>query len=392
MVGPALPARPGHRLRRTPRGRAPAWQPLPVQYADYALWQQRLLGDPADPSSRAARQLAFWRTALDGAPEEIELPTDRPRPARPAFTGAELDVRIGEDTHRGLRRLARESGASMFMVTHAVVAALLHRLGAGTDIPLGAPIAGRGDEALDDLVGFFVNTLVLRADLAGDPSFTELLARVRDADLAAFSHADVPFESVVEALNPTRSLARNPLFQVMVGHHTRTGDAAALPGLAVEDVPFRIRSAKFDLVFSFTEHHPGDGGPGSLSCRLEYATELFDRDTAERIGDRLRRLAAALAAEPGRPLSGPGSSHPANATRCSRSSTPPPARSTRPRCPPSSRHARRSSPARSPSSSAPGSSTTRSSTPAPTGSPGCSPIAAWAPRTSWAWPCPGPPT
>ncbi|MBM9623345.1 amino acid adenylation domain-containing protein [Streptomyces zhihengii] len=287
-------------------GGAPAWQPLPVQYADYALWQQRLLGDPADPSSRAARQLAFWRTALDGAPEEIELPTDRPRPARPAFTGAELDVRIGEDTHRGLRRLARESGASMFMVTHAVVAALLHRLGAGTDIPLGAPIAGRGDEALDDLVGFFVNTLVLRADLAGDPSFTELLARVRDADLAAFSHADVPFESVVEALNPTRSLARNPLFQVMVGHHTRTGDAAALPGLAVEDVPFRIRSAKFDLVFSFTEHHPGDGGPGSLSCRLEYATELFDRDTAERIGDRLRRLAAALAAEPGRPLSRAG--------------------------------------------------------------------------------------
>ncbi|QNP61754.1 non-ribosomal peptide synthetase [Streptomyces genisteinicus] len=287
-------------------GEAPGFRPLPVQYADYALWQRRLLGDPADPSSRAARQLAYWRTALDGAPEEIELPTDRPRPARPAFTGAELDVRFGTEVHRALRRLARENGASMFMVTHALAAALLHRLGAGTDIPLGAPIAGRGDEALDDLVGFFVNTLVLRTDLSGDPSFTGLLTRVRDTDLAAFSHADVPFESVVEALNPVRSLARNPLFQVMVGHHTRGGDLPGMPGLTVEDVPFRIRSAKFDLVLSFTEHTPDADGPGSLSCRLEYATELFDRETAERIGDRLLLLAAAVAAAPDRPLSGAG--------------------------------------------------------------------------------------
>ncbi|MFF6832025.1 amino acid adenylation domain-containing protein [Streptomyces sp. NPDC012438] len=284
-------------------GTAPEWEPLPVQYADYALWQQRLLGDPADPDSRAARQLEHWRTALDGAPEELELPTDRPRPARPAFTGAEVDVVFDADVHEGLRRLARETGATMFMVVHAAVAALLHRLGAGTDIPLGAPIAGRGDEALDDLVGFFVNTLVLRTDLSGDPSFTELLARVRETDLAAFSHADVPFEAVVEKLNPTRSLSRNPLFQVMVGHHARTGDALALPGLTAAYLPFRIRSAKFDLVFSFTEHTPADGGPGSLGCRLEFAAELFDRETAERIGERLRTLVAALVAAPERPVS-----------------------------------------------------------------------------------------
>ncbi|MGW6242731.1 amino acid adenylation domain-containing protein [Streptomyces roseolus] len=285
------------------RGEAPAWRPLPVQYADYALWQQRLLGDPADDGSLAARQLAYWRTALAGAPEELELPADRPRPARPAFTGAELDLAFDAATHEGLKRLARETGASMFMVVHAAVAALLHRLGAGTDIPLGAPIAGRGDEALDELVGFFVNTLVLRTDLSGDPGFTELLARVRETDLAAFSHADVPFEAVVEALNPTRSLSRNPLFQVMVGYHARTGEERVLPGLDVEYVPFRIRSAKFDLVFGFTEHTPADGGPGSLGCRLEYATELFDPETAAELGDRLRRLVAALVAAPERPLS-----------------------------------------------------------------------------------------
>ncbi|MHC6625471.1 amino acid adenylation domain-containing protein [Streptomyces globosus] len=285
------------------RGEAPAWEPLPVQYADYALWQQRLLGDPADPGSLAARQLDHWRTTLAGAPEELDLPTDRPRPARPAFTGAELDLSFDADTHEALRRLARDTGASMFMVVHAAVAALLHRMGAGTDIPLGAPIAGRGDEALDELVGFFVNTLVLRTDLGGDPSFTELLARVRETDLAAFSHADVPFEAVVEALNPTRSLSRNPLFQVMVGYHARTGDELALPGLDIAYVPYRTRSAKFDLVFSFTEHTPADGGTGSLGCRLEYATELFDPESAKELGDRLRRLVTALAAEPERPLS-----------------------------------------------------------------------------------------
>ncbi|WP_406065066.1 amino acid adenylation domain-containing protein [Streptomyces sp. NBC_01077] len=287
-------------------GTAPDWEPLPVQYADYALWQQKLLGDPADADSLAARQLEHWRTALAGAPEELELPTDRPRPARPAFTGAALDIPFDRTVHDGLRRLARDTGASMFMVAHAAVAALLHRLGAGTDIPLGAPIAGRGDEALDELVGFFVNTLVLRTDLGGDPSFTELLARVRETDLAAFSHADVPFESVVEKLNPIRSLSRNPLFQVMVGYHARTDEALRLPGLEAGYLPHRIGTAKFDLVFNFSEHTSADGATDSLGCRLEFATELFDQETAERIGDRLRRLVEILVAAPDRPLSEAG--------------------------------------------------------------------------------------
>ncbi|MET7530313.1 amino acid adenylation domain-containing protein [Streptomyces goshikiensis] len=286
-------------------GGRPHFEPLPVQYADYALWQRRLLGDADDEGSLAARQLAYWQGALEGAPEETELPADRPRPARPAFTGGELDIAFDAGTHQGLRRLAREHNASMFMVVHAAVAALLHRMGAGSDIPVGSPIAGRGDEALDDLVGFFVNTLVLRTDLGGDPGFGELLSRVRDTALAAFSHADVPFEAVVERLNPTRSLARNPLFQVMVGYHHRTGEEPALPGLAVEYVPFRIGSAKFDLVFSFTEHTGAAAGDdaGALGCRLEFATELFDRESAELLGERLRRLVTAAAADPALPVS-----------------------------------------------------------------------------------------
>ncbi|TDQ50729.1 non-ribosomal peptide synthetase [Actinorugispora endophytica] len=282
-------------------GRAPDRAPLDVQYADYTLWQRRLLGDPGDPGSLAARQLDHWRRALAGAPEEIELPADRPRPARPAFTGADLQVELDAPTRARLRALARETGASMFMVLHAAVAALLHRMGAGTDIVVGAPIAGRSDEALDELVGFFVNTLVLRADLSGAPTFTELLTRVRDADLTAFSHADVPFEAVVERLNPARSPARNPLFQVMVGYHQRSGDLLGLPGLDVEAVAVPTRTAKFDLVLSFTEYTGADDD-GRLTCRIEYARERFDASTAERLGERLAALTRAAAEHPDRPV------------------------------------------------------------------------------------------
>ncbi|WP_116050590.1 non-ribosomal peptide synthetase [Amycolatopsis palatopharyngis] len=279
-------------------GTAPSWEPLPVQYADYALWQRDLLGDPGAPDSLAANQLDYWQRTLDGAPEELELPADRTRPARPSFVGAEHEVELDEQTCAALRDLAQGSGASMFMVLHAAVAALLHRMGAGTDIPLGAPIAGRTDEALDELVGFFVNTLVLRTDVSGDPAFTELVRRVREIDLAAFSHADVPFEAVVERLNPVRSLARNPLFQVMVGYHHRSGEPLELPGLRVEDVPHDPGTAKFDLVFSFTEY----ASSGRISCRLEYAKDLFDAATVVALGARLVRLAAAVAADPGRPV------------------------------------------------------------------------------------------
>ncbi|MGW5049626.1 amino acid adenylation domain-containing protein [Actinokineospora sp. NPDC004072] len=273
-------------------GRTPQWTPLPLQYADYTLWQHRLLGDPADPTSLAARQLDFWHRALDGAPEDLELPADRGRPARPTFTGGEVDFALSA---AGLRAIAADTGASMFMVLHAAVAALLHRLGAGTDIPLGAPVAGRTDDAFDDLIGFFVNTLVLRADVSGDPRFTELVGRVRETALAALENQDVPFEAVVEKVNPARSPARNPLFQVMVGYHARTGDGPRLGGMRAEWVDHETRGAKFDLVFSFTDQLDAD----SLHCRLEFARDRFDPATAARLAERLRGLLDAAAADPG---------------------------------------------------------------------------------------------
>jgi amino acid adenylation domain-containing protein len=279
-----------YRARRT--GGAPRWAPLPVQYADYTVWQRDVLDVVGE------EQLDFWARTLAGAPEELELPVDRPRPGRPTFHGSDLEVVFEPGLADGLRSLAQTSGASMFMVLQAAVAALLSRLGAGDDIPLGAPIAGRTDEALDDLVGFFVNTLVLRADLSGDPGFTELVARVKETSLAAFSHQDVPFEAVVDRLNPTRSAARNPLFQVMVGYHSRGRDAGEFDGLPVTWVGHETTTAKFDLVFSFTEVVDGP-----VVCRLEYATDLFDRVTVERLGARLTTLVGAVLAAPCAPVS-----------------------------------------------------------------------------------------
>ncbi|MFJ1675389.1 amino acid adenylation domain-containing protein [Streptomyces sp. NPDC088251] len=284
------------------RGEAPGWTALPVQYADYALWQREVLGDEADPDSQLSRQLGYWTAALDGLPEELDLPTDRPRPEAASYRGANVPVALGAETHTRLMALARANGVSVFMVLQAGLAALLTRLGAGTDIPLGTPVAGRTDDALDELVGFFVNTLVLRTDTAGNPSFRELLARVRETDLAAYTHQDLPFERLVEELNPVRSLARHPLFQIMLILHNTERPEMSLAGLDVRVEGAEAPVAKFDLSVSLWERYGPDGAADGVLGQIEYAEDLFDRPTVEALAARFQRLLAAAVAEPDLPI------------------------------------------------------------------------------------------
>ena len=284
------------------RGRAPALPALPVQYADYTLWQHRLLGREDDAASAIARQLAFWTESLKGLPDQIELPSDRPRPAVASYRGGRVPLHIGAELHRGLLALARDGQASLFMVLQAALAALLTRLGAGTDIPIGSPIAGRTDSALDDLIGFFVNTLVLRTDTSGNPSLRELIARVRLSNLAAYGHQDLPFERLVEVLNPERSLSRHPLFQVMLVLQNNAPVSFDLPGLSASVEPVASASAKFDLSVSLSEQRAPDGTPMGISGVLEYASDLFERTSVEALAGRLVRLLEAAVAAPERAI------------------------------------------------------------------------------------------
>ncbi|WP_159058711.1 amino acid adenylation domain-containing protein [Streptomyces caeruleatus] len=285
------------------RGEAPDWAPLPVQYADYTLWQHRLLGDETDPASTAARQAAYWTRTLAGLPQELGLITDRPRSARSSGKGGTVPVRIGPELHTRLVALARDHRVSPFMVLHAALAALLHRLGAGPDIPVGTPVAGRGDPLLDDVVGAFVNTLVLRTDLTGDPGFGDLLARVRETDLAAYAHQELPFERLVELLNPPRSPGRHPLFQVLLAFHSTPEAGLELPGLTADRLPPGPRPAKFDLSLSLTERFTPDRHPAGLDGTLDYAADLFDEETAATMAARFERLLTAATEDPERRLS-----------------------------------------------------------------------------------------
>ncbi|MEV3875267.1 amino acid adenylation domain-containing protein [Streptomyces sp. NPDC049906] len=289
------------------RGTAPDWAPLPVQYADYASWQREVLGDPDDPDSLISAQLDHWRTALDGLPEELALPTDRTRPAIPSFTGGSVPLDLTPDTHARLLDLARHGSATLFMVVQAALAVLLTRLGAGTDIPVGTAVAGRGDPVLEDLAGFFVNTLVLRTDTTGNPSFEELLARVRESDLAAYAHQDVPFERLVDDIGIERTLARHPLFQVMLVLQNVPGADWDLPGLtmhrhASEVLPDSALPSRFDLSINLTEHHDEHGRPDGLRGGLQYSADLFDGTTARTLADRLARVLDQVAVDPRRHL------------------------------------------------------------------------------------------
>ncbi|PYQ65418.1 MAG: hypothetical protein DMF53_05585 [Acidobacteria bacterium] len=269
--------------------------PLPeleIQYADFAVWQRGWL-----QGETLERQLAYWRQRLAGAPAALDLPADRPLPAVRTHAGAWLRLSFGARFQRALALLARQHEATPFMVLFAGFQTLLARLTGAGDLTVGTSIANRNRAEIEPLIGFFVNTLVLRSDLAGDPSFGDLLARVRKSTLEAYAHQDLPFERLVEALRPERHLAMTPLFQVLFAVQNAPAGAVDLPGLSLSPVPLTSLRALFDLELSFREC--GD----RLEADLVYSTERFDPATARRLGAHLETLLRGLLADPGRPVS-----------------------------------------------------------------------------------------
>jgi amino acid adenylation domain-containing protein len=271
------------------RGEASPLAPLPVQYPDYAVWQRGWLAGEA-----LKRQLDWWRVRLAGSPPLLELPTDRPRPPVVSGHGATVRFGLAAEATRGLRALARREGATLYMALRAAADLLLSRWSGQEDLVVGSPIANRTRVELDGLVGFFVNTLALRVDLSGDPTFAELLGRVRETALGAYAHQDLPFERLVEEIAPERSLSHTPLFQVMFALQTVHGDAVqGPPGLRVEPFPKPVRTARFDLEIDLFEE--GEALAGSLRFR----TDLFDAATVERFAEQYRNLLASVGASPG---------------------------------------------------------------------------------------------
>ncbi|WP_084531884.1 non-ribosomal peptide synthetase [Nocardia miyunensis] len=283
----------------TGMGTAPA--PLAIQYADFAMWHRDLLGDESDPDSAAAQQVRYWRENLAGVPDVLELPADRPRPAVQSMRSADIALRLDAERHRALVDFATEHGATPFMVVHAALAVLTARLGGTGDVVIGTPVAGRGDRALDALVGMFVNTLALRTPVDPSAGFAAFLDTVRSTDLDAFAHADVPFERLVQVLDPSRSTAYHPLFQVSLSLQNYVEPVLELPGLRIEVEDVDRGSAQFDLTFDLREHF-SDSGPAGLDGGLTYATDLFDEATAHTLVTRWLRILDAVLARPQTPL------------------------------------------------------------------------------------------
>ncbi|GMA31339.1 hypothetical protein GCM10025875_13310 [Litorihabitans aurantiacus] len=287
-------------------GREPELAPLPVTYADWTLWQREVLGDPEDPTSALAEQVEHWRRTLAGAPDEISLPRDRARgtadAADPAQRGVgEVPLVLDPERHAALRALAAEHRTSLFIVLHAALTVALEQQGAGEDVVVGTPVAGRTDPRLDELVGFFVTTVVLRTSLAQDPTLAEVLRRVREGNTEAYAHQDVPFDLLVDALRPPRVPDRHPLFQVLLTLQSNAPAELDLAGLRVT-VPGQVTSAgvKTDLLVDFATP---DGEDGPLVGALGYDRALFDSSTAQRLGDALDRVLDAFVSGADRRLS-----------------------------------------------------------------------------------------
>ncbi|UYP21095.1 amino acid adenylation domain-containing protein [Rhodococcus sp. Z13] len=277
-------------------GAAPEFEALPVTYGDYARWQHDLLGDPTDPTSLAARQLDYWATTLDGLPHTpLPLPTDRPRPAQPSHVGAQSISRLDTATLTRLREVARQHDVTVFMLVHAVLAAMLARRSGRTDIAVGTAVAGRGDTRLDALVGMFVGTVVLRTPVDPAAPFTDLLRTVRIADLGALAHADVPFDEVVARIAPHRDPSYSPLFQVLFTHrHAGDETLPQLPDVQVAEFDAGEPAAQFDLAVEFVER------PTGADLRFVYATDLFDATTADAMLTETVALLGAALAQPDR--------------------------------------------------------------------------------------------
>ena len=294
----------GEAYRARRQGVAPDWADLPVQYVDYTLWQRAQFGDLADEDSPIAAQLAYWRDALAGLPERLALPTDRPYPVVADQRGTTVAVEWPAGLQQRVREVARDFNATSFMVVQAGLAALLSRLSGSSDVPLGFPVAGRDDPALDELVGFFVNTLVLRIDLAGDPTIAELLSQVRSKGLAALEHRDVPFEVLVDRLNPSRSLTHHPLVQVMLAWQNIPGGTdepaggLALGDLPVTQMPIDTHTARMDLTFSLSERFTDSGEPSGIRGTVEFRTDVFDPDTVTTLVGRFERMLEAMTIDP----------------------------------------------------------------------------------------------
>jgi amino acid adenylation domain-containing protein len=263
-------------------GRAPVLAELPVQYADYASWQRQWL-----EQGHFAQQSDYWRRTLDGAPTLLELPTDHRRPAEQTFAGDNVEVRFDPTFTAQLKALGQRHGTSLYMTLLAAWAALLSRLSNQEDVVIGSPVAGRNRSEIESLIGFFVNTLAMRIDLSGEPTVAELLSRVRCQVLDAQVHQDLPFDQVVEAINPARNTAHTPIFQVMFVLQSFDPPQLRLPGIEATDITPQFRNAKFDLTLELTERDTGIVG------QLNYASALFDRETIERhVGCFLRLLRA----------------------------------------------------------------------------------------------------
>jgi amino acid adenylation domain-containing protein/non-ribosomal peptide synthase protein (TIGR01720 family) len=275
------------------RGAEPDWAPLPVQYVDYTLWQRELLGRADDPTSVLSAQSDHWRRELTGVPQPMPLTTDRPRPARASHRGDLVEFRLDTNLAGRVERFARDHGATEAMVLQSALAVVLSRMGAGDDVVIGSPIANRTDAQLADLVGFFVNTWVLRVDLTGDPSFEQVLAQARRRALSAYENQDVPFDRLVEMLNPERSSAYHPLFQVMFAWQNVVREDFTLEGLQAREIPRFTRTAKFDLFVNMASL-PGAGVVGYI----EYACDLFDRATVERFAERFTAVIDRLVSTP----------------------------------------------------------------------------------------------